>query len=317
MNSKEFQKYKKDFLSYIEVEKNLTANTQRSYQSDLSLFEKFWLQINKKDRKVVPFRRALERYFVSLFYKKIDKSSVARKISCFKSFERFLRSVGIEVSLKLKRPRIDKKLPVYLSVDEVFYLLDSVKDEDLPSKRPIRDKTIFELLYASGMRCSELCSITIGNLDVENKVIRITGKGRKERMVLFGSKAQKRLKEYLKKERPTPINQNEKLFVNNRNTPLDPRSVQRIIQMFRTFLKGDKKVTPHKLRHSFATHMLNQGADLRVVQELLGHQSLSSTEKYTHVTSAQLADMCDTLHPFNDMATDKESALAIKLRLDE
>lgn len=301
MKIKEFEKYKKDFLAYINVEKNLSANTQRSYESDLNLFNQFWVQINDKDKKKEDLRRALERYFVSLFYKKIDTSSVARKISCFKSFERFLRSAGVDFSFKLKRPRVDKKLPVYLSVDEVFYLLDTVKDSELPSKKPIRDKTIFELLYASGMRCSELCSITMGNLDIENKVIKITGKGRKERMVLFGSKAQKRIKEYLKKERPKPLSLSEKLFVNYRSGPLDARSVQRIIEMFRKFLKGGKKVTPHKLRHSFATHMLNQGTDLRVVQELLGHQSLASTEKYTHVTSAQLAEMCDTLHPFNDM----------------
>lgn len=305
MNIKEFQKYKTDFLTYISVEKNLSANTQKSYESDLNLFEEFWLQINKKEKQKITLRRAIERYFVNLFYKKIDKSSVARKISCFKSLERFLRSLDIDINLKLKRPRVDKKLPVYLSVDEIFYLLDNVKDEDLPSKKPIRDKAIFELLYASGMRCSELCSITMGNLDLENKVIKIKGKGRKERMVLFGSKAQKRIKEYLRKERPAPISLSDKLFVNYRNTPLDQRSVQRIIQMFRTFLKGNKNITPHKLRHSFATHMLNQGTDLRIVQELLGHQSLASTEKYTHVTSAQLADMCDTLHPFNDML-DKE-----------
>ena len=166
MNIKEFQKHKKDFLTYLEVEKNLTQNTQKSYSSDLCLFEEFWLQINKKDNNEIVFRRALERYFVNLFYKKIDKSSVARKISCFKSLERFLRAIGINLSLKLKRPRIDKKLPVYLTVDEIFHLLDSVKNEDLPSKRPIRDKAIFELLYASGMRCSELCTITMGNLDL-------------------------------------------------------------------------------------------------------------------------------------------------------
>ena len=302
MKIKEFQKYKKDFLTYIKVEKNLSANTQRSYESDLNLFDKFWLQVNKKEKKPVLMRRVLERYFVSLFYKKIDTSSVARKISCFKSFERFLKSIEIEISFKLKRPRVEKKLPVYLSIEEVFYLLDTVKDSDLPSKKPIRDKTIFELLYASGMRCSELCSVTMDNLDIENKVIKITGKGRKERMVLFGSKAQKRIREYLKKERPKPLSLSETLFLNYRSGPLDARSVQRIIEMFRKFLKGGKKVTPHKLRHSFATHMLNQGTDLRIVQELLGHQSLASTEKYTHVTSAQLAEMCDTLHPFNDMA---------------
>lgn len=306
MNIKEYQKYKNDFLSYIAIEKNLSKNTQKSYESDLTLFESFWLQINEKDSEEVTFRRSLERYFVSLFYKKIDKSSVARKISCFKSFERFLRSLGITASLKLKRPRVDKKLPVYLSVDEIFYLLDTIKDEDLPSKRPIRDKAIFELLYATGIRCSELCNIALGNIDLENKVIKIKGKGRKERMVLFGGKAQVRIKEYLEKERPTPISLTEKLFVNYKNGPLDQRSVQRIMEMFRSFLKGGKKITPHKLRHSFATHLLNQGTDLRIVQELLGHQSLSSTEKYTHVTSAQLAEMCDTLHPFNDMNTETE-----------
>jgi site-specific recombinase XerD len=304
MDIKKFKKNKKDFLTYISVEKNLSKNTQRSYESDLNLFEHFWIEINKKEKLKPTLRRAIERYFVNLFYKKIDKSSVARKISCFKSFEKFLRSMGIEISLKLQRPRVDKKLPVYLSVDEVFYLLDTVKEKDLPSKKPIRDKAIFELLYASGMRCSELCSITMRNIDLENKVIRIKGKGRKERMVLFGGKAQKRIKEYLEKERPKPNNLSEKLFINYRNGPLDPRSVQRIIEMFRKFLKGNKKITPHKLRHSFATHMLNQGTDLRIVQELLGHESLSSTEKYTHVTSAQLTDMCDTLHPFNDMKKD-------------
>jgi site-specific recombinase XerD len=306
MYFKDFLNYKDDFLSYIDVEKNLTYNTQRSYKSDLNLFIIFWEKILDKDKEKISLRRALERYFVNLFYKKIDKSSVARKISCFKSFELFAKKLGKKISLKLKRPRVDKKLPTYLTIDEIFYLLDTIKDDELPSKRPIRDKTIFEILYATGIRCSELCSIKYSDIDMTEKTIRITGKGRKERFVLFGKQAKKRIIEYLKKERPTITSQTDLLFVSQRNIPLNPRTVQRVIQMFRNFLQGNKAITPHKIRHSFATHLLNQGADLRVVQELLGHATLSSTEKYTHVTSAQLADMCDSIHPLNNMAKKKK-----------
>lgn len=305
MYFEEFKQYKDDFLSYIDVEKNLSKNTQKSYKSDLSLFSDFWVRIGNQESKKIPIRRAIERYFVSLFHQKIDKSSVARKISCFRSFEQFLKSMDIKISLKLKRPRVDKKLPVYLSVDEIFYLLDGIKDKDLPSKRPIRDKTIFELLYATGIRCSELCSIRIKDIDMDEKVIRIAGKGRKERYVLFGKKAKQRIAQYLKEERPKPADERDLLFVSHRNEPLNQRTVQRVMAMFRTFLRGNKNITPHKIRHSFATHLLNQGADLRAVQELLGHATLASTEKYTHVTSAQLAQMCDDIHPVNSMKKEK------------
>ncbi len=298
MTFQEFQPLVTDFLTYIDVERNLSKNTQRSYESDLALFTEFWDRINKQEPAPLTLRQAIERYFVMLFHKQIDKSSIARKTSCFKSFERFAHTAGHEVDLKLQRPRLDKKLPTYLSVDEIFYLLDTITENDLPSKRPVRDKAIFELLYATGMRCSELCNITLKDLDLERKVIRIMAKGRKERLVLFGTKAQERIKNYLEKERPTASDYKEHLFVNYRNEPLTPRSVQRIIQMFRVFLKGQKNITPHKLRHSFATHLLNQGVDLRVVQELLGHQTLSSTEKYTHVTQQELVEIFQTHHPF-------------------
>ena len=297
MTFQEFQPLITDFLTYIDVERNLSKNTQRSYESDLALFADFWERINKQEPAPLGIRQAIERYFVMLFHKQIDKSSIARKTSCFKSFQRFAQTVGYEVNLKLQRPRLDKKLPTYLSVDEIFYLLDTISENDLPSKRPIRDKAIFELLYATGMRCSELCNITLKDLNLEQKVIRIMAKGRKERLVLFGTKAQERIKNYLEKERPIVTDYKEHLFVNYRNEPLTPRSVQRIIQMFRVFLKGQKNITPHKLRHSFATHLLNQGVDLRVVQELLGHQTLSSTEKYTHVTQQELVEIFQTNHP--------------------
>ena len=186
-----------------------------------------------------------------------------------------------------------------MSVDEVQYLLDTVQNEHLPTRRPIRDKAIFELLYATGIRCSELISIKLSNIDMNNKTIRIIGKGNKERIVLFGQKAHEKLVKYLENERPNPKNQSERLFLNHRGGPLTCRSIQRIIAMFRNLLKVNRKITPHKLRHSFATHLLNQGVDLRVVQELLGHKTLASTEKYTHVSLEHLSRMCETIHPLN------------------
>lgn len=299
MTLTEFQESLDNFFTYLSVEKNLSSNTQRSYQSDLHLFKEFWEKIAEQDSQEIPLKRSFERYLVTLYYKKIEKNSIARKISCFKSFERFLKKQGIDITLDMKRPKLEKKLPVYLHIDEVFYLLDTVANDQLPTKYPLRDKAIFELLYASGMRCSELCNILIKDVNFEEKTIRIFGKGRKERIALFGTKAADRIKEYLEHERFVIPTLDDPLFTSTHKKPLNPRSVQRIIQMFQPFLKTNKKLTPHKLRHSFATHLLNQGTDLRVVQELLGHQTLASTEKYTHVNLEELIDVCNTLHPLN------------------
>jgi len=291
------KEYIESFIEYLRVERNLAINTQKSYRCDLQLFITFWHEMDTEEQKHLTPRQVIERYLVSLFYKKIDKSSIARKFSCFKSFERFLKKEGINLELKLARPRLDKKLPIYLSIDEIFHLLDSVKNSDLPSKHPIRDKTILELMYATGVRCSELVNIKLCDIDTANKTIRIIGKGNRERLVLFGQKAVNQIQQYLEKERPNPQKLTEYLFLNYRGEQITSRSVQRIFEMFRKFLKLERKITPHKIRHSFATHMLNQGADLRIVQELLGHKTLASTEKYTHVSLEDLARMCNAIHP--------------------
>ncbi len=308
MKRKEFKDKVTEFITHLEVERNLSGNTLRAYESDLKQFLLFWEDQERLKVENNGLRQVIERYLVSLFYKKIDKSSIARKFSCFKSFEKFLKTYGIDLKLKLTRPRLDKKLPVYLSVDEIFHLLDNTQDEQLPTKRPIRDKTIFELLYATGMRCSELVSIRIGDIDMENKTVRISGKGSKERIVLFGDKARNKIRQYLAAERPHVHDASEKLFLNNRGTALTSRSIQRIIEMFRQFLKIDRPITPHKIRHSFATHMLNQGVDLRVVQELLGHKTLSSTEKYTHVSLDDLSRICDSKHPIHTMIKNRKES---------
>ncbi|HML19480.1 MAG TPA: tyrosine-type recombinase/integrase [Candidatus Dependentiae bacterium] len=296
-----FQEKRDEFLLYLAVEKNLSENTQRAYQLDINQFIDFWKTLPTDDSQYLSCRQIIERFLISLYYKKIDKSSIARKLSCFKSFEKFLHTQGIKLDLKLTRPRLDKKLPVYLSVDEVFHLLDEVQDQELPTQRPLRDKAIFELMYATGIRCSELVHISMQDIDLDNKTIRIIGKGNKERVVLFGNKAKERVLTYIEHERPKTNNANEKLFLNQWCRPLTSRSIQRIIEMFRQFLKVDRPITPHKIRHSFATHLLSQGVDLRIIQELLGHKTVASTERYTHVSIERLSNLCDTIHPINNM----------------
>ncbi|KKP29811.1 MAG: Tyrosine recombinase XerC [candidate division TM6 bacterium GW2011_GWF2_30_66] len=306
MKFEEFNNKKNDFLKYLSVEKNLSTNTIRAYESDLNQFIDFWENISNADKNALSSRQIIERFLVSLFYKKIDKSSIARKFSCFRSFERYLLTQGIKLSLKLTRPRLDKKLPIYLSEDEICHLLDTVKNEELDTKWPHRDKAIFELIYATGIRCSELINISFEDIDFANKAIRIFGKGRKERFVLFGEKAHSKLLKYFEQERPKAKDQKEKIFLNYKNGYLTTRSIQRIFEMFRQFLKVDKKITPHKIRHSFATHMLNKGVDLRVIQELLGHKTLSSTEKYTHISLDKLSKICDNSHPIHNMMQNKK-----------
>ncbi|MBT3455710.1 tyrosine-type recombinase/integrase [bacterium] len=305
MTLEEFTTKKEEFLIFLDVEKNLALNTQRAYFGDLKQFTQFWAKINTAEKNIHIFS-AIERFLVSLYNKKINKSSIARKLSCLKSFEKYVQTDGISLNLNLKRPKIDKKLPVYLTIDEMLHLLDNVKTSDLPSKFPLRDKAILELLYATGIRCSELINIKLKDINSEQKTILIYGKGRKERIVLFGSKAHEKLLQHLLHERQKTKTTDEYLFLNHRGGQLTSRSVQRIIQMFRQFLKIDKFISPHKIRHSFATHLINQGVDIRIVQELLGHKNIASTEKYTHVSQEHLAKLFDTIHPLHTILKRKD-----------
>lgn len=292
----EFKERFQEFLTYLEVQKGLADNTLYSYELDLKQFVAFWDTYTAHDLKMV-----LPQFFIYLYHHKAQASSIARKVSCLKSFEKFCLMQGARLDLKLQRPRIEKKLPVYLSVDEMFHLLDNVCPKDLPTYHPLRDMAILELLYATGMRCCELVSIRMRDVDMVEKTIRIMGKGSRERLVLFGQKAADKLIVYIEQERKKLYSADEYLFVNNRSERLSTRAIQRTIESFRVFLKIRRPITPHKIRHTFATHLLNQGVDLRVVQELLGHKSLASTEKYTHVTVQHLALVCERLHPINQL----------------
>lgn len=293
MNYDSFVEQKKDFLTYIEVERNLSKNTYSAYDSDLTLFERFWLE-HKKEGDISTI---IERFLVHLYNKKTEKSSIARKISCFRSFESFVRSVGGTLRLKLTRPRIEKKLPTYLSVDDIEYLLDTLQDRDYKVKTIVRDKAIFETLYATGIRNSELINIRISDIDFHNKTILITGKGDKQRVVLFGDKAKKQIEKYISEIRIKYAGKEDYLFINKKGVHLTCRTIQKICVMFSTMLPVRKTINPHKIRHSFATHLLNAGMNLRALQELLGHASLGTTEKYTHISTADLQKMYNTIHP--------------------
>ncbi|HXW86360.1 MAG TPA: site-specific tyrosine recombinase/integron integrase [Candidatus Bathyarchaeia archaeon] len=296
-----YKEHVEKFLLYLQAERNVTRNTYRAYMSDLNQLLTFWRDHYKSNEPSLSLRTIIERYLVTLFYKKMNKQTIARKCSCFTSFETFLKASGIETHLSLARPRVDKKLPMYLSMEEITHLLDNISNEELQSPFPLRDKAILELLYATGVRCSELITIRFCDIDMHEKVIRIYGKGRKERLVLFGQKAHEKIVAYLAHERARYQRHDEPLFLNYRHEPLTTRSVQRIIHSFRRFLKTNRPITPHKIRHTFATHLIKQGADLRTVQELLGHQTLASTEKYTHVSLEELIKTCETKHPINTL----------------
>lgn len=305
MNLKEFKEKKEEFLSFIDVEKNLSKYTKNSYSCDLEQFTKFWEKI--ENISPTSIKTALDRFFIHLFNQKILSSSIARKVSCFKSFEKFLKRQDIKLNLHLIRPRLEKKLPVYLSTHEILNLLD-IDDYSLPTKCPLREKAILEMLYATGIRCSELINIKIQDIDFERKTILVQGKGRKERLALFNNSTQERILKYIEVERAAVEKPSEHLFLNNRNEKLSTRSIQRTLKMFRKFLNIEKSITPHKIRHSFATHLLNNGVDIRTLQELLGHKSLSSTEKYTHVTLGHLTELCNNLHPINFMADSDDNS---------
>jgi site-specific recombinase XerD len=293
MNFDSFVEHKRNFLIYIDVEKNLSKNTYVAYESDLILFERFWIE-HKKEEEI---SLIIERFLVHLFNKKTEKSSIARKISCFRSFNSFVRSTGGTLRLKLTRPRVEKKLPTYLSIDDIEYLLDTLTDNDYKIKTIVRDKAIFETLYATGVRNSELTHIKISDIDFQNKTILITGKGDKQRVVLFGNKAKTQIEKYINETRVQAVNKKNYLFVNEKGIQLSSRTIQKICLMFSTMLPVRKTITPHKIRHSFATHLLNAGINLRALQELLGHASLGTTEKYTHISTVDLQKMYNTIHP--------------------
>jgi len=289
--------FKKDplirsFLDSLFIEKGLSKNTIKSYESDLKEFFAWCHNIHKK----LPSKltsSSINIYLGYLFKKNIKSSSVNRKLSTLKAFYIFLYKQKLILKIPtedIETPKIQKKLPSTLSENEVEKLLKAPKDKNIIE---LRDKAMLEMLYATGMRISELVNLKEVNVDKNRQVVKVLGKGSKERLIPFGDEALDSLQKYLHKRN----SRNIYIFLNNRDNKLSRVGFWQRVKIYlkRVHLKSD--ITPHTLRHAFATHLLNRGADLRSVQLLLGHSDLSTTQIYTHIAKQRLSEMHKKHHP--------------------
>ena len=296
----ESKTYLKYFLSYLEVERNFSSHTIRAYGADITAFL-IWL--DGKHLEDIKYSNVKE-YLLFIYKFNYSKTTLARKISAIRTFYKYLYREKITDSnpvVGINSPKRQKKLPEVLSEQEIEQILNQV---DISTPAGFRNRTILELLYATGMRISELCSLTYQNLNLDNDEITVFGKGQKERIVLVSKRAKNFLEDYLKTARnliakgyEVSQNQDSPLFINNTGFKLQPQTVRMVLKKIMNNLELPKHVTPHKFRHSFATKMLDNGADLRIVQELLGHASITNTQIYTHVTSQKLQQTYELSHP--------------------
>ena len=294
------------YLNYLEAERNAAAYTVRNYTTDLLGFFNFL-----RDKRISSLnevdKRILRDYLSYLMEQGFVKASIARKLSAIRSFYRYLmreEMVPTSPAATTSSPKLDKRLPSFLSIEEVNRLLEA---PDLAIAQGQRDRALLELLYAAGLRVSELVSLDIKQVNLDTDEIRVRGKGSKERIVLMGKPAAEALRTYFRQGRPelfgAKIRMTNALFINRDGERLTERSVQRLLEKYAKIAGIEKRVYPHMLRHTFATHLLDGGADLRVVQELLGHANLSSTQIYTHVTKSQARKVYLSAHP---MAQEKD-----------
>jgi integrase/recombinase XerC len=283
------------FRSYIKLELNLSPHTVLAYVRDVDQFIGFVKSkgslFDDPNRIDPAFARSYLRW---LELKNFSKKSVARKISSCRAFFRYLlreRKIKLNPFENILTPKLGKRLPSFLYPEEVIRLLNAV---NLKHKNGPRDLAVIELIYSSGMRVGEVAKLRIENVELESGEVLVQGKGDKERVVLIGSHAIDAIKKYLAKREKGP---ERSFFLGRAGTRLTSRSIERMIRKYAKKAGLEKRVTPHTLRHSFATHLLGGGADLKVVQELLGHSSLSTTQIYTHITKEKLKSIYDKAHP--------------------
>lgn len=286
------------FIQYIQLEKNFSIHTVREYQSDLESFIDFLHAEGVENLSEVEYLHA--RLFITKLYdEKKARTTISRKISSIRSFFRFLNkeyALDDAAFRSLYHPKKEKKLPSFFYTEELEKLFLANEGEDLKS---IRNVAILELLYATGIRVSELVSIELSHIDFQYSILRVMGKGRKERIIPFGIYASEAIQRYVENVRPKMMKNKEHLylFVNMRGGVLTDAGVRYILNEMIDKAALHTKIYPHMLRHTFATHLLNNGADLRTVQELLGHAQLSSTQVYTHVTKEHLRKTYMNAHP--------------------
>ncbi|MDP9729780.1 site-specific tyrosine recombinase/integron integrase [Alicyclobacillus tolerans] len=285
-----------EFLTQLEFQMRLSNHTLRAYAGDLVHLLDFFQQRIEKWADIDSLD--IRTFLAAQRKDGMSKTTLARRISCYRKFFQFLvdRSMIKHNPMDgVSAPRLEKKLPQYYYQEEMNELLDSIHGDTLAD---LRDRALLEFLYATGVRVSECMNLNIGHISLNEGLALVRGKGRKERYVLFGSQTVSALKKYLQK-RSENLTSSDPLFVNLRDgTRLTDRSIRRILKKRVEQMKyGMKPLSPHKIRHSFATHLLDGGADLRVVQELLGHESLSSTQIYTHTSRERLSKVYQETHP--------------------
>ena len=295
------KQYLEMFKTYLIVEKNFSQHTLKAYVSDILTFLIWLKDIPCEKVNYTKLREYL--YFIQKFDYK--KTTVARKLASVRTFYKFLykeKIMEINPAVNLNSPKRPKSLPKFLTQDEMEKILNNVK-MDTPAG--YRNKAILELLWATGMRISELSGLNFGDLNLENNEIRVFGKGAKERIVLVTDRAKTYLQRYIENARPLiakgfrldDITDSTPVFINNTGYRLQNKTVRNAIKNVVETIELPKKVTPHMFRHSFATKLIENGADLRVVQELLGHASISNTQIYTHISTKRLQEVYDKSHP--------------------
>ena len=313
----------RQFLDYLKLEKHFSDYTVRSYGADLVQFTQFLageigqasanlppgtMTPEQIDQRVVQLESLTIREFLAYLYaQNYTKSTTARKLATLRSFYKFLIRRGMLTTSPLatiRTPKQEKRLPKCLDLEQVQRLLDAPGDGDVLAAR---DRAMLEVLYSSGIRVSELVELEVGDLDLQEGVLRVRGKGRKDRLTPIGSQAINALHRYFEMRRSDPRMSQSKdahrVFLNKHGLSLSTRSVRRKLDKYLVEAGLDPGISPHTLRHSFATHLLNNGADLRSVQELLGHQSLSTTQIYTHLTTQRMKEAYDAAHPRADAPT--------------
>ena len=297
------------FLEHLRYERNVSEHTLRNYASDLKQFLDHLAPAHPQTRKRTPVDVAqidhitIREWLSTLHSAQKKKSSVARKLAALRTFFQFAVREGLlelNPAKLVSTPRLEKKLPQHLSIEEAIKFIETPNVETDLGKR---DRAMLELMYATGVRVSELTKMGLADIDFRNRLIRVTGKRRKERIVPFGEEAQDTLQKYLEvRDRflnSAPISEREPdaLFLSYQGTRITTRSVGRMVEKYIRICAGMHNISPHALRHSFATHLLDSGADLRDIQELLGHARLSSTQIYTHVSMEKLIEVYDKAHP--------------------
>jgi integrase/recombinase XerC len=285
----------KTFCTYLETERNVSPHTLVAYRCDLGQLNRFVNSEKGEHSSACDIDHLLLRRFIALLNKSAKKSSIGRKLAAIRSFFKYLFRHGViskNPAELISTPKKENRLPFHLDIDQTTTLMEAPSDDE---KHALRDRAILEMLYSCGLRVSELTSLNISEVDLSGGMVRVMGKGGKQRIVPVGSRAVEAIREYL--EDRDELTGTGPLFLNTRGDRINRRSVTRIVDTHVLRIAAFKHISPHILRHTFATHMLEGGADLRAIQELLGHASLSTTQKYTHVGIDKLMEVYDKAHP--------------------